>query len=90
MLSAADARAISMDYCQRTAGHHLHKIEECIKAVAGNGGMATTYANGVANVTPEVEKAILFMLSEAGYKVEWGTSRAYLSISWREQKKEKG
>ena len=89
MLNAAEAREISMNYCQKSADHHLCKIEECVKAVAGNGGMATTYANGVSNVTPQVEEIILSVLSEAGYKVAWGSPRAYLTISWREQKEEK-
>lgn len=89
MLNASDARAISMNYSQRTADHHLHKIEEYIKAVAESGGMSCAYANGVAGVTPKVEEIIFSALSEAGYKVEWGAARACLHISWREQKEEK-
>ncbi len=84
MLNAADAREISKNYSQKTANLHLDTLEKYIKAVAENGGMSCTYVNGIAGVTPKVEEIILSVLREAGYKVEWGTSRAYLSISWRE------
>lgn len=84
MMNAATAREISMNYSQRTADHHLDTIEKYIKAVAENGGMSCSYANCVSHVTPKVEEIILSALSEAGYKVEWGTARAYLSISWCE------
>ena len=84
MMNASDARAIAMNYYEQTIGYHLHRIEKCIKAVAEYGGMSTVYANDLKSVSSQVKDVIFAALSEAGYKVIWGTNQAYLSISWRE------
>lgn len=89
MINASEARAISMNYYKDTANSHLSAIEKYIKAVAERGGTACAYANDVKSVTPKVEEIIISTLREAGYKVEWGTNRVYLHISWSEQKEEK-
>lgn len=85
MMNASDARAISMSYYKEAADHHLDMIEKYIKVVAESGGMSCAYANDIKGVAPEVKAIIFSVLSEAGYRVGWDTTRTYLSISWEEK-----